>query len=141
MSANPDSAKPQPLWDGLTGEDEKGPFLVGGRCSHCGFVTLGVRDLCPSCWTRNAMTPAPIGRTGRLYSFTVIHQLPEGYTEPYAVGYLDIEGEIRVFAHIRQDPASLAIGKSLALAVAPLRKDRAGNWLTGPRYGAAEIGG
>jgi uncharacterized OB-fold protein len=130
----------RPIWDGLTGEDEEGPFLVGGHCSRCGFLTLGPRDLCPNCWTRNAMQPYPIGRVGTLYTYTIIHQVPAGYKEPFAAGYIDLEGGVRVFAHVENTQESLRIGGRLQLQVAPLRQDEHGAWLLGPRYRAVGRG-
>jgi uncharacterized OB-fold protein len=135
MMSGPDTDLVQrPIWIGLTGEDGEGPFLVGGRCGHCGFLVLGSRDPCPECWTRNAMQPCPIGRSGTLYTYTIVHQVPPGYAQPYAAGYVDIEQGVRVFAHIHDDPDSLRIGERLRLTIAPLRQDEQGNWLHGPRY-------
>jgi uncharacterized protein len=130
----------RPIWNGLTGEDGDGPFLVGGRCTRCGFLTLGPRDLCPNCWTRNATQPCPIGRVGTLYTYTVVHQIPAGYKEPFAAGYLDIEDGVRVFAHIENTPDSLRIGQRLELRVAPLCQDEHGASLYGPRFGASGRG-
>ena len=50
------------------------------------------------------MTETPIGRRGVLYTYTVIHQLPQGYDEPFAVGYVDLDDGVRVFAHIENTP-------------------------------------
>ncbi len=125
------------VWEGLVGEDAEWPYLVGGRCAACGFVTLGVRDICPACWARGSMSPAPIGRRGVLYTYTVIHQLPPGYAAPFAVGYVDVEGDTRVFAHVENGPESLRIGAVLELTVAPLKQGEGGVWLVGPRYRAA----
>jgi benzoylsuccinyl-CoA thiolase BbsA subunit len=130
----------RPIWDGLMGEDKEGPYLVGGRCSHCRFLTLGPRDPCPNCWTSNTMQPFPIGRTGTLYSYTVIHQVPTGYKEPFAAGYIDTEDSVRVFAHVENTPESLRIGGRLHLQIAPLRQDERGIWLSGPRYKAINRG-
>jgi uncharacterized protein len=127
----------QPIWDGLFGSDEHGPYLIGGRCTKCAFVTLGVRDLCPTCWSHNAMVPVPIGRTGRLYTCTIIHQVPEGYAAPFAVGYIDLDEGVRVFAHLAHDERSLRIDEPVRLTLAPLKKATSG-WLLGPRYVASE---
>ena len=81
----------RPIWDGLLGEDAEGPFLQGGHCTACGFVTLGVRDQCPECWARNTMKLVPIGRRGQVYTCTVVHQAPKGYDAPFAVAYVDVE--------------------------------------------------
>ena len=124
----------RPVWYGLMDVDGDGPHLIGGSCMACGFVTLGVRAICPECWTAGAMEGAPIGRSGRLYTFTIIHQLPRGYEEPFAVGYVDLADAIRVFAHIENRPESLVIDRVLRLTLAPLRRDDDGAWLSGPLY-------
>ena len=131
----------RPIWDDLMGVDEDGAFLVGGSCAACGFVTLGVRDICPECWAEGTMGSVPIGRSGTLYTFTVIHQLPRGYEEPFAVGYVDLAGGIRVFAHIENAPGSLVVDRDLRLASAPLRRDDDGTWLHGPLYRVPRAGG
>jgi len=123
-----------PIWPGLLGEDEQGPFLVGGRCRACGFLALGVRDVCGRCWAAESMEAVPVGRTGRLYTCTVVHQPPDGFAGPIAVGYVDLPEGLRVFAHIAQDARSLTLGTELALTVAPLRRGRDGGSLTGPLY-------
>ena len=101
-----------------------------------GFTTLGVRDICPECWAEGTMSEVPIGRHGTLYTYTVIHQLPHGYEEPFAVGYVDLADGVRVFAHIENASKSLVIGADLELASMRLRRDDEGVWLSGPVYRA-----
>jgi uncharacterized OB-fold protein len=122
------------IWPGLTGQDGQGAYIAGAKCSHCGFVVLGPHDLCPSCWTRQAMAPVPIGRSGTLYSYSVIEQLPSGYQKPFAIGYIDIEEGLRVFAHLRNEPETLRIGSQVALEVAALTQGSDQSWRYGPRY-------
>jgi uncharacterized protein len=124
----------RPIWDGLLGEDAEGPFLQGGNCTACGFVTLGVRDQCPECWARNTMELLPIGRRGHVYTCTVVHQVPQGYDAPFAVAYVDVENGVRVFAHLARDPAVLKAGAKVRLTTAPLRRDKDGVALVGPLY-------
>jgi uncharacterized OB-fold protein len=136
-----EAAQSEPaIWPGLTGRDEHGAFIAGGKCNQCGFFVLGPHDLCPRCWTRQAMTPVPVGRTGTLYSYSVIEQLPSGYQKPFAVGYIDIERGLRVFAHLRNEPATLRIGARVALEVAPLTQGSDQAWRYGPRYHAIAVG-
>ena len=128
----------RPIRDGLMGVDGEGAHIVGGSCTACGFVTLGVREICPECWAEGTMQDVPIGRSGRLYTYTVIHQLPPGYDAPFAVGYVDLEDGIRVFAHIENRPECLLVDRRLRLTLAPLRRDDDGDWLSGPLYTAEE---
>ena len=124
----------RPLCEGLLGEDAEGPYLLGGFCEACGFVTLGVRDTCPECWARGKMSMVPIGRRGSVYTCTVVHQVPQGYDAPFAVGYIDVEKGVRVFAHLAQKPASPKPGVKVKLTTATLRRDKEGSALIGPLY-------
>lgn len=123
----------RPIWEGLLGEDAEGPYLLGGSCGACGFVTLGVRDTCPDCWARGRMTMVPIGRKGMVYTCTVIHQVPQGFDAPFAVGYVDVENGVRVFAHLAQKPDPKP-GAPVKLTASPLRRDKDGAALLGPLY-------
>jgi len=131
----------RPIWAGLMGADDEGAYLVGGKCEACGFTTLGLRDICPDCWTEGSMQQTPIGRRGILYTYTVIDQLPEGYDHPFAVGYVDLADGVRVFAHLENTPESLVIGNELELTEGALRRDETGAELCGPRYRAPAEGG
>lgn len=124
----------KPVWEGLLGEDAEGAFLIGGSCAACGFITLGVRDTCPECWARGKMKMVPLGRRGTIYTCTVIHQGPDGYDTPFAVGYVDIEQGVRVFSHLSQKPTSPKPGMQVRLTAAPLRRDKDGASLIGPLY-------
>lgn len=122
------------LWPGLSGEDADGPYLEGAACSQCETVTLGLRALCPQCWAQGSMRQLKVGRTGTVYTRTVIHQAPEGFEAPYSAGMVDLSEGIRVFAHLETGPAGPAIGDSVALQIVPLRKAKDGSPLAGPRY-------
>ena len=123
------------IWPGLWDTDDKGPFLVGGRCKSCNYTTLEPRMICPSCWASDAMEKAPIGREGVLYTFTVIHQGPQGFAAPFAVGYVDLTEGVRVFAHLERTPETLQIGRKLVLAIEPLKVE-GGVAQLGPMYRA-----
>ena len=122
------------LWEGLLGEDADGPFWVGARCASCHALALGARDLCPVCWSRNTMVRSPAGRTGRVYSCTIVHQSADGFETPMIVGYVDIEEGLRVFAHLESAVGTSLIGAEVALSTARLRRAADGAWLIGPRY-------
>lgn len=129
---------PLPLiWPGLCGIDAEGPYLAGARCTACGHTAFQIRRICPSCWAAGTMIAAPIGRKGVLYSYTVIHQLPPGFDAPFAVGYLDLPEQPRIFAHIDNTPEALQIGRTLALSIEPLKRSETGTLQYGPRYRAA----
>ncbi|MBM3599688.1 MAG: hypothetical protein FJX35_15870 [Alphaproteobacteria bacterium] len=129
-----------PIWDGLYGSDADGPYIEGGRCAACGGMALGVREICPHCHAAQQMAPVKIGRRGTLYTATVIHQGPEGFAAPYRVGYVDVEGGVRVFAHIDNGSAKPALGQGVVLTIAKLRQRQDGTTLNGPLYVATPGG-
>ncbi|QEY63280.1 OB-fold domain-containing protein [Metapseudomonas lalkuanensis] len=42
----------------------------------------------------------PLAAEGSLYSFTIIHPSPKSGLVPFALGYLDLEGPVRLFGRI-----------------------------------------
>jgi uncharacterized OB-fold protein len=50
-----------------------------------------------------------IENRGRLYSFTVIHPNPKSGAQPFALGYVDLPGPVRIFGRVRGDVAIGAI--------------------------------
>jgi uncharacterized OB-fold protein len=135
-----DSGEAKPAWQGLWGRDAGGAYLVAGKCQKCGGYALGVREFCPHCSAQNTLQEDRVGRTGRLYSATVIHQGPSGFKAPYRVGYVDIEGGLRIFAHIENGAAGPQIGDAVTLDIDARMTDRDGQAMTVPVY-SAQLGG
>lgn len=123
-----------PLWPGLVGSDDHGPFIEGGRCGACGGLALGVRDICPFCHAEGRMGQERIGRRGTLYSATIVHQAPRGFSAPFRIGYVDVEEGVRVFSHIETGPGAAQIGDSVTLTLGPVKTGEDGAALVGPLY-------
>lgn len=45
-------------------------------------------------------TATPIQNVGTVYSFTIIHPSPKSGLPPYALGYVDFEGPVRIFGRL-----------------------------------------
>jgi uncharacterized OB-fold protein len=67
------------------------------RCSACGALDPGPRELCPAC-LRPALAPSEVPGTGRLVSWTVIRRAPSRFRAeaPYAVCVVDLDAGLRV---------------------------------------------
>lgn len=126
----------EPAWPDTWGEDEHGAYLVATLCASCNGLALGVRKICPHCLEsdQEKLGPERIGRRGTLYTATVISQAPPGYEPPFRVGYVDVEGGVRIFAHLEQGDQAPDIGDEVCLSINSVKTDSDGNRLTGPFY-------
>lgn len=120
-------AGPAPLLPGLFAVDADGaPWLLGGRCGHCGEALFPVRSVCPRC-KRAEMEELRLGRGARLFSFTVCHAAPAGWRAPYLQAYVELPERLRVFTLISDEVEpradALEVGMAMELVVEPLSHD------------------
>ncbi|NQU12620.1 MAG: Zn-ribbon domain-containing OB-fold protein [Desulfobacteraceae bacterium] len=88
-----------PFREGLFSEESDGVSLIGSKCGACGQIFFPPRAFCFSCFGKEMQT-AKLGNRGRLYSFTTSHMPSLHFEAPYTVGWVDMEGGIRLFAPI-----------------------------------------
>lgn len=74
--------------------------LIGCKCTDCGRVFFPTREVCTVCGSEKPMAEAVIDGPGTLYSHSIIHIAPKTFEVPYAVGYVDLPGEVRVLGQI-----------------------------------------
>jgi len=109
--------------------DPRGPHLLAGRCVACGKHHFPAGDTCPYCSAADCRVEA-IGTRGTLYLHTVVNARPPGYRGPlpYGFGVVDLKEGLRVVSRLTEsDLATLRPGLPLALEVAPLYVDDAGD--------------
>ena len=119
---------------------EGGARLIGSQCRACNLVFFPPGRFCPDCITDN---PAAIllNRKGTLYSYSVVHIAPKGWTSPYVIGYVDLPEGVRVFSHISiSDASALHPDMLVELDIGPIREDDAGNALISFRFVPASSG-
>jgi uncharacterized OB-fold protein len=105
------------------------PVLLGSECRRCGIVTFPRQATCPRC-TSADVGERRLARRGTLWTWTVQRFRPKSppYSdgdgdefEPYAVGYVELPGELRVEARLTEsDPARLTIGMEMELTLIPV---------------------
>lgn len=116
----------RPVAPGLFTEEDA-PSLIGGRSRADGRLVFP----CPTGSAGADYEPVTLGRRGRLWSYTVQRFRPKSppYAgpvtfEPYAVGYVELPGEIIVearLAGVRFE--ELRIGLPLQLRIEPFAED------------------
>jgi uncharacterized OB-fold protein len=116
--------------EGLFTWPSDAPRLIGAQCARCGLVGFPAGPPCLRCGSDQASQKLLADR-GTLWTFTTQNFRPpappydgadtgEGSFRPYAVGYVDLAGEIMVEARLTEpDPARLAIGQQMRLTVVP----------------------
>ncbi len=67
--------------------------LVGEVCPRCDGKIFPPRDVCPYCADNEAQPDFKFSGQGEIYSFTTVHNPPEGYEEnaPYTVALVKLE--------------------------------------------------
>jgi uncharacterized OB-fold protein len=118
----------RPIADGLFELDAGGPVLVGSRCTHCETVGFPFQSSCPRC-TGGQLERHHLARTGTLWTWTTQGFRPKSppYTgteefTPYAVGYVELGGEIRVEGLLTESRAThLRIGMQMQVTTLELR--------------------
>ena len=89
----------RPASSAVTMEDGGLPQLVGSECSRCGHKAFPLAKVCTNCLSEDLVS-VPLSREGVLYSYTVVHAAPKGWAVPYAIGYVDLPEDVRVFSHL-----------------------------------------
>jgi uncharacterized OB-fold protein len=77
--------------------------LQGSKCGHCGALAFPPRTVCANC-RRTGQEPIPLGSTGRLYTYAIVRQAPQGFPTPYVIGYVDLDEGVRVFTRVLTEP-------------------------------------
>lgn len=87
------STQPYLLWS-----SDSPPALLASRDQRTGeWIFPAVPDDSPLA-ARHAS--APVTGVGLVYSFTVIHPAPKTGQPPYALGYVDFPGPVRIFGRL-----------------------------------------
>lgn len=128
MAVNQDAANTDPRFvaPDLVRLDSNGkPQLTGGRCRGCGALSFPSAAVCTNCLSED-IGAINLGEEGSLYSYSIVHQAPKGWAVPYALGYVDLPGDVRVLAHIDAPADSIKIDMPVRLAVGVVGADAAG---------------
>jgi uncharacterized OB-fold protein len=128
MVVNEDAAGADPRFvapDLVRRDGTERPRLLGGRCSQCQALSFPRAAVCTNCLSE-AIDAVELADEGRLYSYSIVHQAPKGWAVPYALGYVDLPGDVRVLAHLDVAPDRIAIDMPMRLAVGVVGADASG---------------
>jgi uncharacterized OB-fold protein len=113
-----------PIQKGLFEEANGGPALIGSKCRACGQVLFPPRPFCLNCMSPEVES-IRLKRDGKLYTFTTVYMPSEHFPSPYAVGWIELPEDIRVFSQIRGwQEQPLKIGMNMRLYIETLWQDQ-----------------
>ena len=113
----------------MPGRADAPPRLRGVQCSGCGASYAGARAICLECGARD-LAPCLLAATGRVSTFTVVHQKPPGaiVEPPYVIAQVMLDDGPAVTSVLTGiDPARAEVGLRVELTLIEVRRDDDGN--------------
>jgi uncharacterized OB-fold protein len=112
--------------DAVERDGKGGVRLIASECADCGKRVFPPTDVCPECLSEN-LTRLRLSPRGTLYSWSVVHAAPKGWSLPFVAAYVDLPEGVRVFAHmVDVDPARLVMDMPVEVCMAALGTDETG---------------
>ena len=109
-----------PFREGLFKEENGEGALLASKCRSCGQVFFPARSACLDCFKED-MDKITLSKTGKLYSFTIVHMPAEHFQPPYAIGWIELPEGVRVFSQIRGwQEQPLEVGVDMRLSIEKL---------------------
>ena len=126
------SNKPLPVVEYLKIPESGEPYLEGHKCGSCGAIYVGTRNVCSKCGARDQMQVIKLAKTGKLYSFSIVHRTFPGIEVPYVSAVVDLDDGASLKGNligIDPDPAKIKFDMPVEVVFADAlgRKDREGN--------------
>ncbi len=112
--------------------------LIGTHCSRCGETFFPEHAVCAKCGSSDT-AEARLTGPARLATFTVVHQLPAGFSGPLTIGYGELDGGVLVLAPIDGPADRLSTGMPLDLQVGVTWVDEDGEPMTSYRFRPATV--
>ncbi len=101
-------------------DDAEGGRLLGNKCASCGKVYFPKASFCFCCFGTNVEEVA-LSKRGKLYSYTIGRMPSTHFQPPYAVGLVDLQEGVRVFAPLKLTEAdTFRIGMDMAVVIEEL---------------------
>lgn len=113
------------------------PYLIGARCTICGYVCFPKKVVCVRCRRDDTMERVRLGPFGTLDTFAIMQVAPPGFIAPYIIGYVRLREGPVVFAPLTGCEArddALEIGEEMELVIEKIKEDEKGNSLMGWKF-------
>jgi uncharacterized OB-fold protein len=106
--------------DGIIGDNNGTPALVGHRCADCGKKSFPPWELCPYCSSENVENVF-LSSEATVLAATTTRALVPPFKPPFTLAIIDIDDEIRTIGRIEKDEnVEIKKGDKLTLKVGKL---------------------
>lgn len=109
---------------------EEKPYLIGSKCSVCGYVSFPKLLVCPCCVKKDTMEEMHISGNGKIDTFSVCYVALPGFQAPSIQAYINLDEGVRIWSLITGvEPSEelLKIGMDVELVIGRVREDTNGN--------------
>lgn len=114
----------------ISDSPEEEPYLIGGECTQCGWVSFPWRETCLSCMKNSVMKKVPLRGRGILDSYAVVWQAAPGFEVPYIQAWVKLSEGPKVFTTVvgcEPKEGVLHIGQEMEMVIEKIREDKDGN--------------
>jgi len=111
--------------------------LIGNRCKACGETYLGKRRVCLKCYSVDQMEEMTLGKTGELFTYTVVYQSAPWVKVPFVAGVVRLpEGPFvtAVLEGVEPSSSALRVGMKLEFLERVVHHDAEGSEIVAYAY-------
>ena len=109
---------------------EEKPYLIGSKCTICGYISFPKLMVCPRCVKKDTMKEVHLSGKGKIDTFSTCYAALPGFQAPSIQGYIILEEGARIWSLITGTEPSdeaLKFGMDVELVIAKVREDADGN--------------
>lgn len=97
--------------------------LIGEVCNCCSTKIFPKKGVCPVCSSKN-FSEFKFSGKGKVYTFTVVHEPPSGFTAPYVISLIKLDEGPFVTAQLTDlDNFTIKIGMQVEMVTRKLKED------------------
>jgi len=109
---------------------EEKPYLIGSKCTICGYTAFPGIAVCPRCARKDTMGEIHLSGKGKIDSFTIVWSPLPGFKAPSVQSYITLNEGITIWSLMTDcEPSedALTIGMEVELVIGKVREDAEGN--------------
>lgn len=132
-SESANGKKQIPIQEGLFYQPQspqEKPYLIGSKCTLCGYVSFPKLMVCPRCVKKDTMKEIHLSGKGKIDTFSTCYAALPGFKAPSIQSYINLTEGARIWSLITGTEPSgeaLKMGMDVELVIEKVREDAEGN--------------